>query len=115
MAGRERNAVIERMLCKHMEKHAGKIDDREHILACYHALGKAGSSYSIPFLKQCLFQGSRLGTLFASGGGAHKEGAARALIALRNTEARKIVKEGAASIIPDVRAACRKALGTRHV
>jgi hypothetical protein len=114
MAGRERNATIERMLCQHLQEHAGETEDRKHILACYHALGKAGSELCIPFLKKCLFQGSRLGTLFASGGGAHKEGAARALIDLRNTEARQIVREGATSIIPDVRAACRKALGARH-
>ena len=115
MAGRERNAAIEQLLCRHMQEHAGETDDREHILACYHALGKVGSAQCIPFLKTCLFQGSRLGTLFASGGGAHKEGAARALLTLRNAEAKKIVREGAASMIPDVRAACRKALGTRHV
>jgi hypothetical protein len=114
LAGKQRNPTIERMLRKHLQEHAENTEDREHILACYHALGRSGSTQSIPFLKKCLFQGSKLGTLFATGGGAHKEGAARALMALRIPEAKKIVQEGTRNILPDVRAACRKALGTRH-
>lgn len=114
MIGRERNEKIEQLFCRHMEEHAGVTEDREHILACYHALGRVGGSACIPFLEKRLLQVSSIGTLFASGGGAHKEGAARALLALRNPEARKIVREGATSMIPDVRAACRKAQGGRH-
>ena len=114
LAGKQRNPTIERMLLEHLQEHAESTGDREYILACYHALGRSGSTESIPFLKKCLFQGSKLGTLFATGGGAHKEGAARALMDLRIPEARKIVKEGTHNILPDVRAACRKALGKRH-
>ena len=114
LAGKQRNLTIERMLLKHLQEHAESTGGREHILACYHALGRSGSMESISFLKKRLFQGSKLGTLFATGGGAHKEGAARALMDLRIPEARKIVKEGTHNILPDVRAACRKALGKRH-
>lgn len=114
MIGRERSKTIEQLFCRHLEEQAAATDDREHILACYHALGRVGSSNCIPFLEKRLLAGSSIGTLFASGGGAHKEGAARALLALRNPEARKIVREGAASMIPDVRSACRKAQGGRH-
>ena len=114
LAGKQRNPTIERMLLEHLQEHAESTGGREHILACYHALGRSGSMESISFLKKRLFQGSKLGTLFATGGGAHKEGAARALMDLRIPEARKIVKEGTHNILPDVRAACRKALGKRH-
>jgi hypothetical protein len=114
LAGKQRNPTIERMLLKHLQEHAESTGGREHILACYHALGRSGSMESISFLKKRLFQGSKLGTLFATGGGAHKEGAAHALMDLRIPEARKIVKEGTHNILPDVRAACRKALGKRH-
>lgn len=114
LAGKQRDPTIEKMLSKHLQEKVGGTGERDHILACYHALGKSGSSQSIPFLKTCIYQGSSLGTLFAAGGGAHKEGAARALLELRIPEARKIVKEGATSMKPDVRAACRKALGTRN-
>ena len=113
-AGKKRDTDIERMLRNYLEEHAGDTKNRDHILACYHALGRSGSAQSIPFLTRCLFQRSKLGTLFATGGGAHKEGAARALLLLRIPEAKKIVKEGATHILPDVRAACRKATGTRH-
>ena len=114
LAGKERNPVMEQMLSKYLQEHAENSGDREHILACYHALGRSGSTESIPFLKKSLLQGSKLGTLFATGGGAHKEGAARALMDLRIPEAKIIVQEGTRHILPDVRSACRKALGTRH-
>ena len=114
LAGKRRNPTVERMLCKHLQEHSENTGDREHILACYHALGRSGSTQSIPFLKKNLFQGSKLGTLFATGGGAHKEGAARALMDLRILEAKRIVQEGTRHILPDVRTACRKALRTRH-
>lgn len=115
LAGKERNPAMEQMLCKYLQDHAENSGDREHILACYHALGRSGSIQSIAFLKKSLLQGSKLGTLFATGGGAHKEGAARALMDLRIPEAKSIVQEGTRHILPDVRSACRKALGTRHV
>jgi len=114
LAGKKRHADMERMLRNYLEKYTGDTKDRDHILAGYQALGKSGSAASIPFLKKILFQGSSLGTLFAAGGGAHKEGAAQALCALQLPTARAIVEEGATHILPDVRAACRKALGKRH-
>ncbi len=114
LAGKQRNPIIEQMLLDYLQEHAESTDDREHILACYQALGRSGSEKAVPFLKKTLFEGSKLGTLFATGGGAHKEGAARALMDLRIPQARKIVKEGAHHILPDVRSACRKALRKRH-
>ncbi|MCF6185988.1 MAG: hypothetical protein L3J49_00710, partial [Desulfobulbaceae bacterium] len=114
LAGNKRHADMERMLRNYLEKYTGNTKDRDHILAGYQALGKSGSAASIPFLKKILFQGSSLGTLFATGGGAHKEGAARALRALQLPEAKAIIEEGAGHILPDVRAACRKALGKHN-
>ncbi len=114
LAGKKRHADMERMLRNYLEKYTGNTKDRDHILAGYQALGKSGSAASIPFLKKILFQGSSLGTLFATGGGAHKEGAARALRALQLPEAKAIIEEGAGHILPDVRASCRKALGKHN-
>ncbi len=113
-AGKKRHPPTERMLRNYLERVAGDTKDRDHILGCYLALGKSGSADSIPFLKKSLYQRSSLGSLFATGGGAQKEGAARALLALQLPEARAIVEEGAAHIFPDIRGACRKALGRRH-
>ena len=114
LVSKKRSPRMELMLCKHIQEKITKSSDSDYILACYNALGKTGGAQCIPFLKKQLLQKSSLGTLFASGGGAHKEGAALALMTLRKAEARKIVQEGAASIIPDVRSACRKALGGKH-
>ncbi len=113
-AGKKRNSDMECMLRKYLIVSTGNTKDRDHILSCYQALGQSGSAESIPFLKKTLFHRSSLGTLFATGGGTHKEGAAQALRALQLPEAEAIVEEGAAHILPDVRAACRKALGKYH-
>ncbi len=114
LIGKQRDSKLERLLLRHLENHRTDHEDAHHIIACYHALGRVGSAESIPFLKDILLQGSKLGTLFAAGGGPHKEGAARALLDLRMPEARMIVKEGAANVLPDVRAACRKVLSARY-
>jgi hypothetical protein len=113
--GQQRNPNMELMLCQHIQDNLNKDYDRLHILTCYQTLGKTGSMRCIPFLKKCLFQKSSLGTLFTSGGGAHKEGAALALVILQLEDAQQIVQEGASSLIPDVRSACRKALGGSYV
>jgi hypothetical protein len=114
LAAGKRNPTIEKLLRDYLRDIQQNTDDSEHILACYHALGKAGSAESIEFLQDVLLHGTKLGTLFASGGGPHKEGAAQALLELRLPEARAIVKEGVANMRPDVRSACRKALVKRY-
>lgn len=114
LAGKRRHPGVEQMLLSYLERSLENTNDREHLLACFLTLGKSGSSRSIPFLQKCLLQRSSLGTLFASGGGVLKEGAARALWALKIPEARNLVQEGAANILPDVRSACRRAMGKRH-
>jgi HEAT repeat protein len=109
-----RDPAVEQLMLDYLQECRDTTDNPDHILACYHALGKAGSRRSIPFLQDVLLHGSRLGTLFASGGGPHKEGAAQALLELRIPEARQIVKEGTSNMRPDVRSACRKALEERY-
>ncbi len=114
LIGKQRSPKMEYMLCKHIQEKITKTDEPEYVLACYKAVGQTGSTQCIPFLKKRLFQKSSLGTLFAAGGGAHKKGAALALVMLDQPEAREIVKEGAASLVPDVRSACRQALGGKN-
>jgi len=114
LAMKKRDNTIEQRLLKYLEERTEETKNREHTLACYQVLGKIGSARSIPFLQQCLYQRSGLGTLLASGGGLHKEGAAGALMELHLPEAEEVVQKGASHLMPDIRAACRKALGTRH-
>ncbi|NOQ46539.1 MAG: hypothetical protein GQ559_07685 [Desulfobulbaceae bacterium] len=110
LLGRERNEQVENRLLSYLEEGEDKINNKEHILACYGALGNCGSDHSIPFLKNILMEGS-WSNIFSLDGLAHKQGAANALHALRIDEADSILKEGAGSILPDIRLACRKAIG----
>ncbi len=114
LASCRRDPKIARLLQQHLEENRENTEDAEHILACYQALGRAGSAETIPFLQDVLLHGTKLGTLFASGGGPHKEGAAQALLELKIPEAREIVKQGVSNMRPDVRSACRKALEARY-
>jgi hypothetical protein len=56
--------------------------------------------------------GGNLGNIFSSEGRFHKQGAATALHALKIDEADDILKAGAGSMMPDVRLACKKAMGS---
>ncbi len=109
LIGRQRDPEIERLMLDYLEQENWTIQSREHLLACYRALGLCGSHRSLPFLRHILMQ-RNLNTMFAMGGSVHKEGAARALQALRLQEATGILEEGCHSMMPDTRSACRKAV-----
>ena len=110
LLGEKRNAQLEDRLLLYLKNEEYTSRDREHILACYKALGRCGSKDSISFLRHVLM-GGNLGNIFTSEGRFHKLGAADALHTLRIEEADDILKAGAAGIMPDVRHACRKVLG----
>lgn len=106
----QRNAQWEESLLTYLKNEEYTIYDREHILSCYDALGHCGSESTIPFLRHVLM-GGNLGNIFSSEGRFHKQGAATALHALEIDEADDILKAGAGSMMPDVRLACKKAVG----
>lgn len=108
--GEDRNEQWETCLLSYLKNEEYTIHDRDHILACYDALGHCGSSVSLPFLRHVLM-GGNLGNIFSSEGRFHKQGAANALHALKIDEAEDILKAGASSMMPDVRLACKKAVG----
>ncbi len=109
LIGRQRDPQIERLMLDYLEQENWTIQSRDHLLACYRALGMCGSHRSLPFLRHILMQ-RNLNTMFAVGGSVHKEGAARALQALRLRDAGEILEEGCHSMMPDTRSACRKAV-----
>ncbi len=107
--GRKRDPETERLMLDYLEQENWTIQSRDHLLACYRALGMCGSHRSLPFLQHILMQ-RNLNTMFAMGGSVHKEGAARALQALRLRDAGQILEQGCHSMMPDTRSACRKAV-----
>ncbi|HHB75240.1 MAG TPA: hypothetical protein ENK84_01680 [Desulfobulbus sp.] len=110
LLSKQRNEQHEQQLLTYLQNNGNAIAGKEHLLACYKALGRCGSQRSIPVLKEIL-TGGKLGKIFSRDAMHHKQGAAIALHELGIVQADQILKEGAAGILPDVRLACKKALG----
>ena len=107
---KQRNEQYEQQLLAYLQNGGNTIAEKEHLLACYKALGRCGSKRSISALREIL-TGGKLGKMFSRDAMYHKQGAAIALHELGVAEADQILKEGAAGILPDIRLACKKALG----
>ncbi len=110
LLSKQRNSRYEQQLLNYLQNSGNSIAGKEHLLVCYKALGCCGSKRSVSVLKEIL-TGGKLGEMFSRNAMHHKQGAAIALRELGIAEADQILKEGAAGILPDVRLACKKALG----
>jgi hypothetical protein len=103
----ERDELAEGLLLDYLEQRRCGSKDHRHILACYSALGRCGSSQSIPFLRRVLFDGS---LLLGLGGSIHRRGAVIALNALGMEEAQEILQKASRSLSPGVKLAYRRGL-----
>lgn len=112
--GRERSTLSENRLLLHMEKKQFLKEDDQHVLACFQALGGCGSSKSIPFLKNILFAHG-WNKLVGLGKSVHRYGAAEALLALDNEQARALLEEASQSTKSEIQQAAQKAFqGESH-
>lgn len=93
--GKRRNRLAEELLLKYLEKGPISLKDRQHILACYWALGQCGSSRSLPFLRESLL-GQAWKAFLGIGNSLHRQGAALALKAMTNEKAAQALLESAA-------------------
>jgi hypothetical protein len=109
----ERNRTSEDPLLEYLDQKASNIFDSDHILACYSALGKCGSSRSIPYLRATLEERSWW-ELFDIGGSPHRRGAAVALAELKMPEADKILLQATRSFFPHIKRAARNAIAGRQ-
>ncbi len=109
----ERNRTSEDPLLEYLDQQAFNISGYDHIFACYTALGKCGSSRSIPFLKATLMERSWW-EIFDIGGSPHRRGAAVALAELNIPEADKILMQATRSFFPHIKRAARRAISGRR-
>ena len=110
---KKKDRRLEALFLDYLQNRDFKLNDSRHLLTCYRTLGRVGSERSIPFLQQVLLD-RKMANMIGIGNSVHKEGAAMALHALRLTEATNILRDGAKSIRPDVRFACRKAMAGKR-
>ncbi len=109
--GQFRSELAEGLLLDYLEQRRFKLTTHRHILACYRALGRCGSSRSIPFLRGVLFKRCWIPDF---GRSPHRLGAAIALMALGTEDAKEILQKASQSLFPSVRLAGRKALEARR-
>jgi HEAT repeat protein len=109
----ERNRTSEDSLLEYLSQKAFNISGYDHILACYTALGKCGSSRSLPFLRATLEERSWW-EILDFGGSPHRRGAAVALAELKTPEADKTLRQAARSFFPQIKRAARKAISGRR-
>jgi HEAT repeat protein len=109
----ERHRRSEDPLLEYLGQKVFNISTNDHILACYEALGKCGSTRSIPLLKATLEERSWW-EIFDFGGSPHRRGAALALAALNNPEADKILMQATRSFFPHIKRAARRAISGRR-
>ena len=105
--GRRRSKLAESLLLDYIEQRRFRRKDRQHLLACYRALGRCGSSHSVTFLQQVL---SKRGWIPGFSRSMHRQGAAISLIELGTQEAKEILERASRSLSPCVRLAYRKAV-----
>lgn len=101
------NSLAEDLLRDYLEKGHYRRTDDNHILACFRALGKCGSSPSLPFLRRVLFRQGWMPRFWKA---AHRRGAAIALSAMETDEARHILEEAGRSFYPSVRGEAKRAI-----
>ena len=108
--GKKRNPSAEELLLDYLERNRFQVKDRLHLLACYRALGRCASPRSLPFLEGGLLKRDWKAFL-GIGGSLHRQGAALALLAMRNEEgARAALQKASRSIFSGVRLAYRRAV-----
>jgi HEAT repeat protein len=105
--GQEKNPSAEAFLLDYLQQGQFKIGDHSHLIACYKALGRCGSSKSIPFLRTLLFQ---RGWTLDFGRSIHRRGAVIALVALETEETIDLLRKASRSLLPSIRFAYRRAL-----
>lgn len=108
--GSRRCATSEEILLHYLENRNPGERGRAHLFGCFRALGRCGSSRSIPFLRETLREKGWLSHVRSS---SRRQAAAIALCELDLDEAREILKAAARSPSPGVRDAVRAVLN-RH-
>jgi hypothetical protein len=93
--GRSRDRVAEKLLLAYMEQRKFTSRDDEHVIACFTALGRCGSSHCLPYLQQTLLHRGWMPAFWMN---AHRKGAAVALKRLGLKEARDILEKAGRSL-----------------
>jgi HEAT repeat protein len=101
--GKSKSEIAENFLLQYLQNKKFRDAQSEHIVECFKALGKCGSSKSVPFLSKTLM------SMSGSKTSLYREGAALALAALQIPEARQVMEKAGRSLRPGLRRIAREA------
>jgi hypothetical protein len=104
--GETKSKMAESLLLDYVQQQSVQRKDRQHLLACYKALGQCGSSDSLPVLRSALLSRGWMPGFARS---VHRQGAAIALMEMGTQEANDILEKTGRSFLPGVRRAYRRA------
>jgi hypothetical protein len=102
--GSRKSAVGETLLIEHLKRAKFPRNNGAEIMACFKALGKCGTTDSIPFLRDTLLRGSWLSRFRDS---PRRRGAAAALAFLKSEDSRVVLDKASRSRFPGVRNAAQ--------
>ena len=100
----KKNPVAEALLIEHLKKTKFPRNNGDELIICFKALGKCGSSESIPFLQDILLKGSIFSRFRDS---LRRRGAAIALLSLNSEQSKGILEKACQSRFPAVRNAAQ--------
>jgi len=100
----KKNEVAETLLVEHLKKAKFPKNNGDELMICFKALGKCGSSGSIPFLQDTLLKGNFLSRFRDS---LRRRGAAVALLSLNSEQSRGVLERACRSRFPAVRNAAQ--------
>jgi HEAT repeat protein len=104
--GKSKSEIAENFLLQYLQNKKFRDAQSEHIVECFKALGKCGSSKSVPFLSKTLMS---MEWMSGSKTSLYREGAALALAALQIPEARQVMEKAGRSLRPGLRRIAREA------
>ena len=105
--GQSRDDVVEELLLSYLRKTKFSNNEENHVILCFRALGKCGSSRSVTFLRETLLRWGWMPGFWRS---AHRRGAAIALKTLGIPEAEQVLKDAVRSLFPGLRGIVRKVM-----
>jgi hypothetical protein len=105
--GQSRNDVFEELLLTYLRKTTFGKNEENHAFLCFRALGKCGSSRSVPFLRETLLRGQWMPGFWRS---TQRRGAAIALKTLEIPEAEQVLKDAGRSLFPGLRSIVSKVI-----
>ena len=100
----KKNPVAETLLVEHLKKTKFPKNNGDELIICFKALGKCGSSESIPFLQDTLLKGNFFSRFRDS---LRRRGAAIALLGLNSEQSKGILEKASRSRFPAVRNAAQ--------